>query len=241
MLIIPAIDLIQGKCVRLVEGDYGTKKEYSADPLDVAFKFKEAGARRIHIVDLDGAKSGTSINRDVIKQIKIKTNLIVETGGGIRTESDIKELIDAGIDYLILGTVLVENIDMVIEWIKKYSDKLIAGIDVKNNVVKTRGWLEGEGIDAVEFGKKLFGLGFSQAVYTDISKDGRLEGVNIAATRDFAVKTNLNVILSGGVSNADDIKNIKMLNEKRIIGAIVGKAYYEGRINLKEVIKKYQN
>ncbi len=240
MLIIPAIDLINGRCVRLTEGDYNSKKEYSADPIEVARNFKLAGAKRIHIVDLDGAKTGNSINRDIIKIIKNMTGLVIETGGGIRTEDDIRELLDAGIDHLILGTVLVENPAMVSTWIDKYEGSLIAGIDAKNNVVKIRGWLDGEGLDAIDFGRKLFGMGFRTAVYTDISKDGKLQGANTEATGEFASKTGLDVILSGGVSGIDDIEKIVRLDESKIVGAIIGKAYYEGRINLKEAIAKYQ-
>ena len=149
MNIIPAIDLINGKCVRLVEGDFNKKKEYNSNPLEVAHIFKDFGAKRIHIVDLDGAKTGLSINRKVIADIKKKTDLVIETGGGIRTDDDVKELIDHGIDYLILGTILVTDINKVKSWLEKFSDKFIAGIDAKNGKVQTKGWPQNEDIDAI--------------------------------------------------------------------------------------------
>ena len=204
MLIIPAIDLINGKCVRLTEGDFNKKKEYFSDPLEVAFYFKNIGAKRIHIVDLDGAKNGVSKNRKTIIKIKKETGLIVQTGGGIRTENDVKELLDAGINYLILGTILVEDINMVYKWLNTYNKKLIAGIDVKNNTIQTKGWTQKETIDVIQFGNKLKEMGFESVIYTDISKDGKLQGPNIECTKDFALKTKLKVILSGGVSNIKD-------------------------------------
>jgi phosphoribosylformimino-5-aminoimidazole carboxamide ribotide isomerase len=240
MIIIPAIDLINGKCVRLVEGDFKQKTEYSNDPVKIANDFKNAGAKRIHIVDLDGAKSGVSINRKVIKNIKKETGLIIETGGGIRKEDDIKELIDAGIDYAILGTILVENLPLVEKWLDKYKNKLIAGIDARDNIVKTKGWLEGEGLNAIEFGRRIKKAGFTSAVFTDISKDGKLKGANIKGTKEFAINTGLDVILSGGISNIEDVKNGAKLDKSGVIGIIIGKAYYEGKINLKEVVDKYQ-
>jgi phosphoribosylformimino-5-aminoimidazole carboxamide ribotide isomerase len=241
MLIIPAIDLIDGKCVRLTEGDFNEKKVYDGNPMDVAFQFKEIGAKRIHIVDLDGAKSGLSKNREIIKEIKNKTGLIVETGGGIRSLNDIKELKDAGIDFLILGTILTEKLDEVSKWVNIYKDSLIAGIDVKNGMVMTRGWVKDEGLNAIDFGKNLIKLGFTTSVFTDISKDGKLQGPNIEETKKFGEKTGLNIILSGGVSSDNDIKNAKVEISKNLTGIIIGKAFYEGKINLKDVINSYQD
>lgn len=241
MLIMPAIDLINGKCVRLTEGDFNKKKEYTNDPLETAFKFKNIGAKRIHIVDLDGAKSGISKNREIIKKIKKETSLTVQTGGGIRTEKDVKELINAEIDYLILGTILVENINAVEQWLNNYGKKFIAGIDVKNNLIQTKGWTKDEAINAIEFGKKLLKIGFETVIYTDISKDGRLKGPNIEGTKNFIQETKLKVILSGGVSSINDLSNAEKLKNSGLIGAIIGKAYYEGKIDLKKAIKLFQN
>lgn len=239
MLIIPAIDLIQGKCVRLTEGEFDNKKEYSNNPVEIAKIFEDSGAKRIHVVDLDGAKSGKSINREIIKKIKKETGLIIETGGGIRKEEDIKELIDSGIDYLILGSILAEDISLVEKWISKYKETLLAGIDAKHGKVKTKGWQNDEGIDAIEFGKKMLNIGFKTAIFTDISRDGKLEGANIQATLQFSLKTGLNVILSGGVSTIDDIDKAYKLKNHGIIGLIIGKAYYEGKLDLKQIIKDF--
>ena len=241
MLIIPAIDLINGKCVRLTEGDFNKKKEYFNNPLEAAFYFKNIGAKRIHIVDLEGAKTGISKNREIIKKIKKETNLIIQTGGGIRTENDVKELVNSGIDYLILGTILIENLKIVNQWIDTYGEKFMAGIDIKNNTIKTKGWTKDETIDPIQFGNKLKKIGFKSIVFTDISKDGKLQGPNIETTKNFALKTKLKVILSGGISNIKDIHDINNFTNLGIIGIIIGKAFYEGKINLKEAIELYQN
>ncbi len=241
MLVIPAIDLIDGKCVRLTEGDFEQKRVYDKNPLDTALLYKEFGAKRIHIIDLDGAKTGNSINRKVIKEIKIKTGLEVETGGGIRTENDIKELIDAGIDYLIFGTLLVENYPLVEMSVKKYGNRFIAGVDVRENKLQTRGWLEGDETDIFSLGNRLKEIGIKTSIFTDISKDGKLKGPNTDDTIGFADKTGLNVIVSGGVKDIGDIEFIYSKKHRLIEGVIVGKAYYEGRIDLENAIKLYQS
>jgi phosphoribosylformimino-5-aminoimidazole carboxamide ribotide isomerase len=241
MLIIPAIDLIDGKCVRLTEGNFSEKKTYDGNPLDIALQFKDAGAKRIHIVDLDGAKSGLSKNREIIIKIKKETGLIVETGGGIRSLSDIEELAGAGIDFLILGTILTEKLGEVESWILKYGKNLVAGIDAKNGMVQTRGWMKDEGLDAAIFGKKLKEIGFESAVFTDISKDGKLQGPNIDETKKFGELSGLNVILSGGVSSDENVKDAKKAIGDKLTGVIIGKAFYEGKIDLKDVIRKYQD
>lgn len=240
MFIIPAIDLIDGKCVRLTEGDFNRKTEYSNDPVKQARIFKDLGAKSIHIIDLDGASSGKSKNRAIIKQIKKETKLTVQTGGGIRTEDDILDLIHAGIDKIILGTMLVEKFDVIEKIAMEYKSHLLAGIDVKDGTVKTKGWKEGEGIDPIELGKKVFQAGISTAVYTDISRDGKLTGPNIEATKDFATKTGLHVIISGGISNENDILEASTLQYYGILGIIVGKAYYEGKVDLKKIFKKHK-
>ena len=240
MVIIPAIDLIEGKCVRLTEGDFQRKKVYSEDPIDVACQFKDMGAKRIHIVDLDGAKSGFSINRQIIKKIKKVTNLTVQTGGGIRTDEDVQDLIFEGIDYLVLGTILVEKLDMVKKWIEDFGEYFLASVDVKDNKIQSRGWLKDEGIDSIKFGKDLFQAGFKTAIFTDISKDGKLEGPNIEDAKKFSSNSGLHLILSGGISSEDDIISAKTLTYYGLTGVIIGKAIYEGKINLKEIIEKYQ-
>jgi phosphoribosylformimino-5-aminoimidazole carboxamide ribotide isomerase len=242
MLIIPAIDLLDGKCVRLTEGDFSEKKTYNLDPLAVASVFKKGGAKRIHIVDLDGAKSGKSKNRDIIKMIKKELGVEIETGGGIRTKEDVKDLVDAGIDYLILGTILAENLTLVKEWFKDFStDRFIAGIDVKDNIVKTKGWLEGSGRHSHSFGMDIKTAGFKTAVYTDISKDGKLSGPNIDSTKNFIDATGLNVILSGGISDIADIEESVKEIKSGLSGIIIGKAYYEGRVDIIDAINKFQD
>lgn len=239
MQIIPAIDFIDGKCVRLVQGDFDQMTVYNEDPLKQAQIFKDAGVSRIHLVDLDGARGnidGSRKNREMICKIKKEIGLEIETGGGIRCEDDMKELISFGVDYLILGTILVEQFPMIEKLFPVYGKHFIAGIDVRNNVVKTRGWKEGEGVNPIDLGKKLYQLGFKTAVYTDISVDGKLTGPNIEATKNFCNNTKLQAILSGGVSCIDDIRNAKAVAADEFEGVIVGKAYYEGRIDLKQAV-----
>lgn len=243
MQIIPAIDLIDGKCVRLIEGDFNKVTEYQIDPIDQAMVFKEMGATRIHLVDLDGARngSGKSKNRRIIKEIKKKTRLTVQTGGGIRNEEDIKDLIYSGIDHLIIGTALVEKLTMLERLMADYGEYLLAGIDVKNNSVKIKGWESGDNLNPIELGKKIFQLGFKTAIYTDICMDGKLAGPNIEATKNFSAATGLRTILSGGVSTIDDIEKGCTLRPYGLVGIIVGKAYYEGKIDLKKAIHDFKD
>ena len=241
MLVIPAIDLIDGKCVRLTEGDYDTKKVYDSNPIETAKIFEGYGARRVHIIDLQGAKDGSSTNRKIVKEIKKATTLEIEFGGGIRTEEDVKELIYEGIDKLILGTVVVNRPDEVTEWLSRYPEYFLAAVDVRNGFIQTNGWLNNQKIDAIEYGKKIFNFGFKTAIYTDISRDGKLSGPNIEATKHFSDKTGLHTIISGGVSSIEDIREAKTLEYYGLVGVIIGKAYYEKKLNLSEVIKKYQD
>ncbi|MCG8571906.1 MAG: 1-(5-phosphoribosyl)-5-[(5-phosphoribosylamino)methylideneamino]imidazole-4-carboxamide isomerase [Spirochaetes bacterium] len=238
MYIIPAIDLINGQCVRLIEGDFQKKSVYQQSPLEQAKIFEKMGTKRLHIVDLDGAKTGQSINRSIIKDIKQQTNLKIETGGGIRSDQDVEELISAGIDYVILGTLLVENFELTIKLAKKYPGQVIAGIDVKNNVIKVKGWLEGEALDPLEFGKKCYQNGISSAVFTDISRDGKLQGPNLDSTQKFA-QCGLNIILSGGVTTIDDIHKAQEVLVHQLEGVIIGKAYYEGKIDLEKTLQNF--
>ncbi len=241
MYIVPAIDLINGECVRLTEGDFNKMTSYNSNPVEQALKFQDMGAERIHLVDLDGArgnKEGHIKNRNIIKEIKKRTNLKVQTGGGIRTEEDIKDLVYCGVDHLILGTVLVEKIKMIESLMGQYGEYFLAGIDVRDDVVKIKGWKDGEGVDPIELGKTLFQMGFKTAIYTDISKDGKLAGPNLEATKNFGSKTGLRTILSGGISCMDDIEHSLTLRHYGLVGIIVGKAYYENRVDLKEAIIK---
>ncbi len=241
MFIIPAIDLIDGKCVRLTGGDFDQKKVYDSDPIATANKFKDAGARRIHIIDLDGAKTGNSINRSIIKKIKQETGMIVQTGGGIRKQEDFDELLNAGVDHLIVGTLLIENYKLVTDISRSNRGKLIAGIDVRDNKLQTKGWLSAEQIDIYQLGNDLLQAGFTTAVFTDISKDGKLTGPNVADTTLFAEKTGLKVIVSGGIKDMTDLEIINKNNHPLIEGIIVGKAYYEKRIDITEAISRYDH
>lgn len=241
MLIIPAIDIIDGKCVRLTEGDYNSTKVYSDDPIEMAKRFADYGAKRIHVVDLNAARHGASYTtRQIVAEIKKKTDLEIEFGGGIRTEEDVNQLIYEGIDKLILGTVVSARPQEVENWLKEYKDSFIAAVDVRDGNIRTGGWLKDAGVTDIAYGKNIFSMGFTTAVYTDISKDGKLCGPNINATKRFSDNTGLHSIVSGGVSSIEDVAEAATLKGFGIVGVIIGKAFYEGKIDLAEAIRKYQ-
>ncbi|MDC7125224.1 MAG: 1-(5-phosphoribosyl)-5-[(5-phosphoribosylamino)methylideneamino]imidazole-4-carboxamide isomerase [Spirochaetales bacterium] len=239
MIIVPAIDLIDGKCVRLTKGDYGTSKIYNEDPISMALSFEEAGAQRIHIVDLDAAR-GQGNNRAIIKKIQSSVSCLVETGGGIRTEDDIKELVDCGITRMIAGTVLAKDPDLVAGWISRHGQVVIAGIDALDGEVKVSGWEKGSGFSDTELAKLSAEMGIISIVYTNIAKDGTLGGPDITNTGRIANESGLPVILSGGISSSQDFENIMKENNPGIKGIITGKALYENKIDLKSVISEYQ-
>jgi len=242
MLIIPAIDIIDGKCVRLYKGDYSKVTNYSDSPSDVAVQLEEAGAERIHIVDLDAAKGGGVNNRKTISEIRKKTKALLELGGGIREDEDIKEILDIGIDRLILGTVFARNPETGAEWTVKYGKKFIAGIDALNGEVKVSGWEKGSGIKDTLLAAKAGEYGLCSIIYTNISRDGTLSGPDAERTALIADESSLPVIVSGGISCGDDFKNIveNSSYEGKIAGIITGKAFYENKFSLKDVIDKYQ-
>lgn len=233
MRIYPAIDLKDGKCVRLLKGDFDKKTVYSEDPVSTAQKWQSSGADWLHIVDLDGARSGAALNRPVIKNICRNIHMNVQTGGGVRTMKDIDELIDCGAARVILGTAAVRNFGLVTEAVKKYGDKIAVGIDAKDGYAATDGWEEVSRLRAVDFAKKAEAAGVKTIIYTDIATDGALSGPNIPAMLEMVSSTNLNVIASGGVSSIDDIRK---LIETGVEGAITGRAIYEGRLNLKDAV-----
>lgn len=234
MIIIPAIDIIDGKVVRLVEGDYNQKTIYNDDPVKIAKEFKGCGAELIHIVDLDGAKSGNAKNKDVVKEIKKNVDIKIEFGGGIRSNEIAQELIALGVDRLIIGTKAVEDLNFVKSLIGKYENKIVIGIDARDGIVKTDGWLKGDEIKVIEFVEDLKKIGVLEIIYTDISKDGKLSGVNILETKNIKDVSKMNVIASGGVKDMLDIIKIK---DSGIDGVIIGKALYEKRIDLREAIQ----
>ena len=234
MLIYPAIDLYGGKAVRLFKGDYAQMTVYSDNPEEVALDFLNSGATHIHLVDLEGAKSGETPNIETVIKIKKTTNLLCEIGGGIRSMEVIDRYIESGVDRIILGTAAVTNEGFVEEAVEKYGEKIAVGIDIKDGLVAIKGWTETSDVDAFSFCEKMQKIGVKTVICTDISKDGAMGGTNHPLYQELREKFSLNIIASGGVSSIDDIKKLAALN---LHGAIVGKAYYTGAINLKEAIE----
>ena len=233
MYLFPAIDLIGGQAVRLVKGDYNQKTVYSKSPVEVAKSFYEAGAEYLHVVDLDGAKSGNTDNISVIADIIKESGLKVEVGGGIRSEEVIKKYIDAGVYRVILGTVAVENPDFCREMTAKYGEKIAVGVDIKDGFVAIKGWTETADKTCFDFCKELEDMGVKTVICTDISKDGLLSGTNLELYRELQGKFNIDFTASGGVTSLDDVK---ALMEIGVYGAILGKALYTGNIDLKEAV-----
>ena len=233
MDIIPAIDLIGGKCVRLVQGDYNQKTIYNDNALEVALDFIKSGAKLIHVVDLDGAKEGHIVNIDVIKKL-CENNIPIEIGGGIRSFNDIDLLLNIGVKRVILGSIAVKDQNFLKEALAKYGkDKIVLGLDCKNGFVSVHGWLENsqmKDLDMLNIFKSFGGL---NVIYTDISKDGMMSGTNISELKKL-IPSKLNIIASGGVSSIDDVINCKKIG---CSGAIIGKAYYIGKIDISEAIK----
>lgn len=237
MIVFPAIDIKDNKCVRLSQGDFNKVKKYSNEPFDMAIKWKNEGASFLHIVDLDGARSEQIINKESIERIAKNIGLPIQVGGGIRSEEKIKNFIDMGVARVIIGTIAVENKELLKELASKYKEKLIVSIDAKDGKVALRGWEVISEVDSIDLCKELEEIGIKTIVYTDISKDGMLEGPNFDIYKILSEKTSLNIIASGGISSIDDIKRLKDMN---IYGAIVGKALYDNKLELKEALKCLQ-
>ena len=234
MIIYPAIDLYGGKAVRLFKGDYAQMTVYSENPPEVALDFKRNGATCIHLVDLEGAKDGTTPNLDTVVKIKEATGLFCEIGGGIRNMETIDRYIKAGVDRVILGTAAVTEDGFVEKAVQKYGEKIAVGIDIKEGFVAIKGWTETSSLDAFDFCKQMENIGVKTVICTDISKDGAMQGTNYDLYKELSQRFNIDVIASGGVSSMDDVKKLTKLN---MHGAIIGKAYYTGAINLKEAIE----
>ncbi len=234
MLIYPAIDLYGGKAVRLLKGDYAQMTVYSHNPVDVALDFLSSGATHIHMVDLEGAKLGTTPNLDTVVSIKKATGLFCQIGGGIRTLETIERYISAGIDRVILGTAAVTEAGFVETAVEKYGDKIAVGIDIKDGYVAIKGWTETSELDAFSFCDRMEKIGVKTIICTDISKDGAMQGANHSLYEALSARFAINVIASGGVSSMLDIQKLSALN---IHGAIIGKAYYTGAIKLIEAIE----
>ena len=234
MLIYPAIDLYGSKAVRLYKGDYAQMTVYSDNPVGVAKDFAAKGATCIHLVDLEGAKSGTTPNFDTIAAIKKETGLLCEIGGGIRSMDTIEKYLSAGIDRVILGTAAVTEPGFVEAAVSKYGDKIAVGIDIKDGYVAIKGWTVKSEENAMEFTAKMEKIGVKTMICTDISKDGAMQGTNHELYRELSEKFSMNIIASGGVSPLEDVERLAKLN---IHGAIVGKAYYTGAIDLVQAIE----
>ena len=233
MKIFPAIDIKDKNAVRLSQGDFNRKKIYNTNPLDVAQKFEAAGSEWLHMVDLDGAKDGESDNVEIAQEIISKTDLKVQLGGGIRTAQHVKNWLDAGLARVIIGSAAVGNLDFVASLIKKYGEKICIGVDAKNGKVATHGWLKDSGIDSFEFCGQLEQIGVQTVVYTDIAKDGMMQGPNFKAYERLTKETDLNIIASGGVSS---LKDLKRLSEIGLYGTILGKSLYEEAFTLEDAM-----
>ncbi len=234
MLIYPAIDLLGGQAVRLLKGDYDKKTVYSEDPVSVALGFKKEGAMQIHLVDLDGARTGKTSNLDIIALIKEKTGLFCQVGGGIRNMDAVKRYLEIGIDRVILGTAAVTDEGFLKEAVGKYGERIAVGIDLKDGCVAVKGWTESSGHKAEGFCSRMESLGISTVICTDISKDGAMEGTNLELYKRLSEEFSFRLIASGGVSSIDDVKALK---EMGLYGAIIGKAYYTGAISLAKAIE----
>ncbi len=234
MLIFPAIDLLEGQAVRLLKGDYTQKTVYSDDPVQVAKDFKAQGAARIHIVDLEGAKDGTTPNLPIVCAIKEQTNLFCEIGGGIRSMDVIRRYMDAGIDRVILGTAAVADKELLQRAVAEYDEKIAVGVDIKDGKVAVKGWLVDSGLDAFDFCREMVAIGIKTLICTDISKDGAMQGTNRELYRELAKEFSVQITASGGVSTIDDVKALRAMD---LYGAIIGKAYYIKAIDLAEAIE----
>ena len=234
MLIFPAIDLYDGKAVRLYKGDYAQMTVYSENPPEIAEAFYQQGASCLHLVDLEGAKTGETPNLETIKRIRTAAPLFIEAGGGVRSMAVVERYLDAGIDRVILGTAAVTDPAFLRQAVEKYKDKIAVGVDMKDGKVAIRGWTEKSALGAFDFCRELQTLGVQTVICTDISKDGAMQGTNRALYGKLSKEFNMNIVASGGVSSIEDVKALRALE---LYGAIIGKAYYTGAIDLKEALE----
>ncbi len=234
MNIFPAIDLYDKKAVRLYKGNYEEMTVYSENPIEIAYDFESKGAKFIHMVDLEGAKNGTTPNIEIVKEVATKTSLFVEIGGGIRNIETVEKYLNAGVSRVILGTAAVNDECFLKEAISKYQEKIAVGADIKDGYIAIKGWIEKSQYSLDDFLSKMQKLGVKTVICTDISKDGAMKGTNLTLYKELSEKYSLNIIASGGVSTIDDIKALREMN---LYGAIIGKAYYIGAIDLKEAIE----
>ena len=238
MKIFPAIDIKDRKCVRLIKGDFENKTEYKTSPIDQASKYKNHGFRDLHIVDLDGALTGRTVNLEVVREIVSKYDFKVEIGGGIRSLENIKQYIDAGVDKVILGSGAIKNKEFLKEACRKFENKIALGLDSKDGKLSVSGWKENLNVKTIEYLKEVNEFGVSRIIHTDINRDGMKTSPNLDETVKIAEISNCPVVISGGVSSLSDIKQAKGLKNKNIEGIIVGKAIYDGEIKLDELAKE---
>jgi phosphoribosylformimino-5-aminoimidazole carboxamide ribotide isomerase len=236
MIIFPAIDLKAGQCVRLFKGDMNQATVFNKNPANQAAEFEKAGFKFLHLVDLDGAIEGKSINHNSVQEILKTIKIPVQLGGGIRTIAAIEKWLELGVNRVILGTIAAKNPEFVIEACKKFPDKIVIGIDARDGKVATEGWVKTSEVSAVELGKKLEYCGASAIIYTDISRDGTLTGFDYEGTKKLAENLIIPVIASGGISNLEDVLKVKSLENIGVIGAIVGRALYDKQIATKDLI-----
>ena len=234
MILFPAIDLFEKKAVRLYKGDYAHMTVYSDNPIEIARDFEKCGCTHIHMVDLEGAKEGTTPNLSVVEQVANQTSLFVEIGGGIRDMHTVERYLNAGVSRVILGTAAVNDETFLLEAIAKYGEKIAVGADVKDGCIAIKGWMETSTVTLEEFLRKMERFGVKNVICTDISKDGAMKGANLALYQRLSEKFHLEITASGGVSSMEDVYRLRQMN---LYGAIIGKAYYTGAIDLKEALE----
>lgn len=234
MNIFPAIDLYEGKAVRLYKGDYGNMTVYSENPVEIALDFYKSGAKYMHVVDLEGAKTGETPNIETVKRLVLATDMFVEVGGGIRSIDVIRKYVDAGVSRVILGTAALTDRAFLVEAIEKFGEKIAVGVDIRDSYVAIKGWTEKSETLAFDFCRELEGLGVRTIICTDISRDGAMQGANHMLYKKLSEELGIDIIASGGVSSIEDVKRLREMN---LYGAIIGKAYYTGAISLREAIE----
>ena len=238
MKIFPAIDIKDKKCVRLIKGNFDNKTEYEVSPVEQAAKYKEYGFKNLHIVDLDGALTGETLNLDIIEEIASKFDLKIEVGGGIRSIDSIQKYTDVGVEKVILGSAAIKDKNFLKESCEKFPNKIALGLDAKDGYLSVSGWKENSNQLTLDYLREVNNFGVSRIIYTDINRDGMKQSPNFEETSKVAETANCPVIISGGVSSIDDIKKAKELNNKNIEGIIVGKAIYDGDIKLEDLVKE---
>ena len=234
MIILPAIDILDQKCVRLTKGDYNTAKKVAQDPIETAKEFESAGAEFIHMVDLNGARDGRIVNNEIYEKVVKSVNIPIEVGGGIRNIETVDYYISKGINRVIIGSAALTDPEFVKAAVNKYGDRIAVGIDAENGMVKTSGWLEDSNVNYIDLALKMQDVGVKYLIFTDISKDGTLSGPNFAQLKELFYSVSINIIASGGIHDINDIIMLKSMN---LYGAICGKSIYSGSIDLREAIR----